>query len=56
MKSLNVFTCRWLNIKQSEAWNVDPVKKSHIKRVSEGIFRLDVIITMRDKLFLAHKM
>lgn len=56
MKTLNVFTWRRLIIKQSEAWNVDPVKKSHIITISEGIFRLDVNITVREKLFLVHKM
>lgn len=56
MKTLNAFTWRRLNIKQSEAWNVDPVKKSHIKTINEGIFRLDVNITVREKLFLVHKM
>lgn len=45
----NVFTCRWPNVKHSEAWNVHPVKRSHIKTVSEGISLLDVTITARDK-------
>ncbi len=53
---MTVFTCRWLTVKQSEALNLDPVKKSHIESVSEGVFPLDVTITVRDKLSLINKM
>lgn len=37
-KILNVFTCRRLNIKQSEARNVPPVKKSHMKELARASF------------------
>lgn len=46
---LTKLTCRRLNVKHSEAWNVHPVKRSHIKTMSESTSPLHVTITVRDK-------
>lgn len=50
-----VFTWRLVNVRHSEALNVEPVKKSHIESVIEGVLPLNITITESDRLFLADK-